>query len=311
MLNKLQTDTMNRIREIVFGASTPSQQYLLSWLLTYVNEFKVLVFICFAFFAAVSIQVNNKSLIDIVSLYEIKVETPESLFSAPLVKTTHKKKNKVKVNVEEMIATSMSYSYSETQLGFYLKNFKFFNNTPKGKVEKRILKNLPRSLSKNASRYVRAVLQLSEKHQVDPIWVLSVMWTESQFDFTALSNAGARGLMQIMPTTKKHIYHMYSRRGHKLAVEEDDFEINHFFPYKVEESEEKTHIAKLVNIELGVIYLKSLLKYFDRNHTYATVAYNMGPGWTRDRLRNNLPVGERNHYLDKVQRAYKRISKKI
>ena len=68
---------------------------------------------------------------------------------------------------------------------------------------------------------------------------------------------------------------------------------------------------KYVKITGNDEVLKRLLKKFNYNHRLATVAYNMGPGWTRGRLRNNLPVGNRNEYLDKVQRAYKRISKKI
>lgn len=301
---------MDRLRRIMSGASAPSYQYLLSWSLVHSKEIKSVVLICVAFLCAVGIQQNHKSFIDIVSLYKVKVEEPDELYTSPL-EIEDSVATKPEVNVEDLISTTMTYSYSETQLGFYLKNFKFFNQHPKAQVEKRILASLPKGLAKNAGRYVRAVLHIAQKHQVDPIWVLSVMWTESHFKFKALSHAGARGLMQIMPATKKHIYYMHSHRGRKLVVESKGFNVNKYFPYKVPKSKEKLHIAKLINIELGVIYLKSLLKYFNKNHRYATVAYNMGPGWTRHRLKNNLPVGNKNEYLDKVTRAYKQIVKKI
>jgi soluble lytic murein transglycosylase len=196
-------------------------------------------------------------------------------------------------------------------MGFFLKDPKFFKLYSKSQAEERILRTIPRRLSKNASKYLRAVLILCEKHQVDPFWVFSVMWTESHFHFESRSIVGARGLMQIMPGTKKFIYRNVKRRGDILAIESSNFNLNEYFPYKVPLIQYKIHQSKLLNIELGIIYLKSLLKFFSKNHTYATVAYNMGPGWTRKRLRNKLPVGVKNEYLDKVQRAYKTLAHRI
>jgi len=214
------------------------------------------------------------------------------------------------IDMADIIAKTMSYSYNDTQLGFYLKNLTFFNDNSKFEAEKIILNSLPKRLSKKAKRYVRAVLKISEKHQVDPIWILSVMWTESHFDYTAESWAGARGLMQIMPETRQFVYQLYKNSGKKLIVEQDSFKVNDYFPYKIDKKDSKSHIKKLMNIELGVIYLKRLLNSF-KNHKHATVAYNMGPGWTRFRLKKNLPVGSKNEYLDKVEKAYKQIVRKI
>lgn len=217
---------------------------------------------------------------------------------------------KEKLDVKDIIDKTMNYSYSDTRLGFYLENLSFFDSYSKLDAETKILTGLPRYLSKKAKSYVRAVLKLSEAHQVDPIWILSVMWTESNFDFSAKSWAGARGLMQIMPETRKFIYKVYRSKGKKLLVEKDNFNIDEYFPYKVKKMDKQSHVRKLMNIELGIIYLKSLLKTFN-SHKYATVAYNMGPGWTRGRLRRKLPVGQKNQYLDKVRKAYKQIIRKI
>ena len=215
-----------------------------------------------------------------------------------------------KVNIQDIVAKTRSYSYGETPLGFYLKDFDFFDLHSKIDAEKKILDSLPRMLSKKAQVYVRAVLKMSQKHQVDPIWILSVMWTESNFDYSAKSWAGARGLMQIMPDTRKFVYGVYKKQGNTLLAEQEDFNINEYFPYKVKNDYYKKHVNKLINIELGIIYLKKLLGSF-KSHKYATVAYNMGPGWTRGRLKRNLPVGQKNEYLDKVRKAYKSIVKKI
>lgn len=219
-------------------------------------------------------------------------------------------KESERVNLKEMVANARNYSYQETQLGFYLKNLEFFDAHSKQEAEKKILESLPKSLARKAKRYLRAVLIMSEYHQVDPIWILSVMWTESNFDYSAKSWAGARGLMQIMPDTRKFVYNIYNSGGYTLLTEQPDFNIDEYFPHKIKKSYRKAYTKKLVNIELGVIYLGMLLDSF-KSHKYATVAYNMGPGWTRGRLKRREPVGVKNLYLDKVRKAYLSISKKI
>jgi soluble lytic murein transglycosylase-like protein len=70
-------------------------------------------------------------------------------------------------------------------------------------------------------------------------------------------------------------------------------------------------VSKLRNMEVGIYYLKGLLESFNNNHYYATVAYNMGPYWTKGQLKNNLPVGKKNHYLDKVLKNYYHITKTL
>mgnify|MGYP000297768738 CR=1 FL=1 len=66
---------------------------------------------------------------------------------------------------------------------------------------------------------------------------------------------------------------------------------------------------QLILIEMGVLYLKRLLKMFKGSYRLATVAYNMGPGGVYRRLRRKQEVGVNNQYLDKVRRHYKLISK--
>jgi len=130
----------------------------------------------------------------------------------------------------------------------------------------------------------------SEKYQVDPFWVISVMWVESHFDQFANSSVNAKGLMQVLPLTGLYIS---KKLGRQVS---------------------KKHIYKMIhrpqiNIELGTAYLKQLLKQFEGDYTFATVAYNMGPSRVRSRMRKNLPVGEKNNYLTKVKRAYLNLSR--
>lgn len=200
-----------------------------------------------------------------------------------------------------------TYSFKYTSLGFGMKDLKFIQELSRNESEQKVLNMLPKRFRKKAKMYIKPVMIISEKYQIDPLWVLSVMWTESHFRPTAISHVGAQGLMQIMPATKKYLLKKIKDQGHKLEVEKSSFDVRDFFP-EVLEISDKVLIKKLVNIELGVVYLKNLLKLFNYNHRYATVAYNMGPGWTLKRLRSNLPVGVKNQYLEKVRSAYQTMA---
>ncbi|MEE2671122.1 MAG: transglycosylase SLT domain-containing protein [Bdellovibrionota bacterium] len=291
---------METIKKLMFGASGLNFKLFKGIINESRLELRLVVIFCVFTGLLASLNPSFMTMTDlaIISAFKSYKPIPQELNSNE------------KIDVQQIVSKTMSYSYESTELGFYLKDLKFFDVHTKAQAEKRILTSLPTSLRENARKYVRAVLLLSQNHQVDPIWVLSVMWTESHFDYSAKSWAGARGLMQIMPETRKFVYQQYKLRGRKLMVEDSNFNVNRFFPYPVDNNNKTAHIRKLVNIELGIIYLKSLLNTF-KSHKHATVAYNMGPGWTLMRLRKNLPVGEKNEYLDKVENAYKRIVKKI
>ncbi len=94
-----------------------------------------------------------------------------------------------------------------------------------------------------------------DKHNVDPITLMSLARQESALDAQARSPVGARGIMQIMPRTAK-----YTARKYKLRYQgANDL-------YNVEK-----------NIEIGSKYLNSLLTRYDNNRILAFAAYNAGP----------------------------------
>ena len=156
---------------------------------------------------------------------------------------------------------------------------------------KMLMAHVPPTLKKRMRSYVHWGLQMAEKHQVDPFWVMSVMWVESHFNPQARSKVNAMGLMQILPGTAYFIHKLMGR------------------PIPFQPSNHLVQIPQN-NIEMGVIYLKRMLRRFNNNYILATVAYNMGPTMVQRRLRYNLPVGVDNLYLRKVQRAYSRLAKK-
>lgn len=97
--------------------------------------------------------------------------------------------------------------------------------------------------------YFDVVTKALKKEQIDPIVLLSLIRQESVFNPLARSPVGARGLMQIMPTTARRLRR--SVRDKQLVIPQ-------------------------VNIELGTQYVKNLLKRYDGNLVYVLAAYNAG-----------------------------------
>lgn len=99
------------------------------------------------------------------------------------------------------------------------------------------------------SPFLAELKKVLKNDDLDPLIVLSLIRQESVFNPLARSPVGARGLMQIMPTTAKRL---------KRSVREK-------------------HLADPgINIELGTKYIKNLLKRYDGNLVYVLGAYNAG-----------------------------------
>ncbi|MCK5074204.1 MAG: lytic transglycosylase domain-containing protein [Bacteriovoracaceae bacterium] len=153
-----------------------------------------------------------------------------------------------------------------------------------------VLGGTPLVYRDNLKKYLRKAMATAMKYQVDPFWVLSVMWIESHFKLSARSIVDARGLMQIMPATGAYL-------ALKMKIPTRNKKI------------EKVLADPAVNIEMGVYYLRYLLEYFNGDYVLATVAYNMGPGGVKRRLRRGLDVGVRNLYLTKIRRVYRFLTR--
>jgi soluble lytic murein transglycosylase len=102
--------------------------------------------------------------------------------------------------------------------------------------------------------YVDDVFRWSDEYGVDPFFVYAVMREESWFDAEAVSPVGARGLLQIMPTTGADL-------AHQAGVSE--FRRSDLFDPPV-------------NIRLGIFYLARLLERLDGEPVLALAAYNAG-----------------------------------
>ncbi len=125
-------------------------------------------------------------------------------------------------------------------------------------VEEKYLSELfrDRGLSRFSNvSLARFLVRESKEAKFDPLFVVAVIATESSFISDAVSNKGAMGLMQIMPTTAKHVV---SKQPHQFS---DDIDLK--------DPED--------NIKIGLTYLKSLLVAHDGDKTSALAAYNVGP----------------------------------
>lgn len=88
-----------------------------------------------------------------------------------------------------------------------------------------------------------------KNEKIDPLIVLSLIRQESVFNPLARSPVGARGLMQLMPTTARRL---------RRSVRDQHL------------------VNPKINIELGTKYFKNLVKRYEGNLVYVLSAYNAG-----------------------------------
>ncbi|MCL4562868.1 MAG: tetratricopeptide repeat protein [Chloroflexi bacterium] len=126
--------------------------------------------------------------------------------------------------------------------------------------------------------YRDLVMSNSLSEGIDPLLVFSQMRQESLFDGYARSSAGARGLMQIVPST-----------GASIAA-------NMAWPANYTDND---LYRPIVSARLGIHYLSQQVSYFDGDMFAALAAYNAGPGnaaaW------NELAGGDPDLFLEVVR----------
>ena len=109
-----------------------------------------------------------------------------------------------------------------------------------------------------SKKYENLVVIYSEKYQVDSDLIFALIKAESNFNSSAVSGKGAKGLMQLMEETAKDV-----SKKTDLKIEPDEIG-------------EKLLQAD-VNIELGTKYISILLEKYN-NTAIALTAYNAGIG---------------------------------
>lgn len=137
-------------------------------------------------------------------------------------------------------------------------------------------------------------LPVPNGHQFNWTMIHAITRQESQFDKAAISHAGARGLMQLMPGTAKETAGRIGLSYNLGGLTSDTG----------------------YNIQLGSTYFRRMLDYYDGCYPLAVAAYNAGPGnvnkWLRangdprqpdvDMLRwiEEIPIYETKNYVQRV-----------
>lgn len=138
--------------------------------------------------------------------------------------------------------------------------------------------------------YETTVNEYCCKYEVDVNFVYAVIKAESNFNEKAVSDKGAIGLMQIMPSTAKYI-----------AV-------------KIGESPENLDLFDSeLNLKYGIWYISYLNKIFNNDRMLVAAAYNAGEGNVRVWLSkysedgfniSEIPFSETQNYVQKVLKYF-------
>lgn len=128
-----------------------------------------------------------------------------------------------------------------------------------------------------SSQYDDYIEETAARYNVDPVLVQAIMKAESNFDSTAVSRAGAMGLMQLMPATAESV-------GVSDAFD------------------------PMQNIDGGVRVLASMLLRWDGDVKMALASYNCGAGGVSRRGISDLDDPEQYAKLPSETQGYiKRI----
>jgi len=134
-------------------------------------------------------------------------------------------------------------------------------------------------MNKKEQLFHPIIIQVSSRHQIDPALVKAIIMAESGYNPKAISKKGAKGLMQLMPSTAQ-----------ALGVEDI------FNPKQ--------------NISGGVRYFKQLVNRFDGDIKLALAAYNAGSRNVRQ-YQGIPPFKSTQYYIEKVFKYYQLYKDKM
>lgn len=134
-------------------------------------------------------------------------------------------------------------------------------------------------IHRRALAFAPAIDAAARKHSVDPMLMHAVTYVESGYRPELRSNAGARGLMQVLPETARRFGVKDGQRLYQPAV----------------------------CVQAGAGYLKFLLERFDNNLPLAVAAYNAGEGAVERHGMRVPPYRETRAYVRSVLARYETL----
>lgn len=132
---------------------------------------------------------------------------------------------------------------------------------------------------KKAAEITRAIIAESERHNFDPLLIMSVIAQESHFRPHARGGQGELGLMQLKPETARWVSKISGLRWQGS----------------------QSLLDPVTNIRIGTSYLALLRREFEPYGQDFITAYNVGPGRVRSLAK---PPGKSSRYSRGVLRNY-------
>ena len=161
--------------------------------------------------------------------------------------------------------------------------------------------------------YAPILIEVGLRLDVSPQLLLSVAWAESHFDPTAKSWAGARGIMQVKPSTQKWVFKKtlfssckeWSKKKQKIVKNKNCLARQQLIraSYTLMLKKYRVNHKILDNLFAGALYLKDLQDRYDGDIQKTVIAYNEGPT-------NMYKMIKKNFNLDK-HRYYKKIQTRL
>ncbi len=137
--------------------------------------------------------------------------------------------------------------------------------------------------------YSQIINNYTVKYNIDPFILYALILQESRYKTDAVSNAGALGIMQIMPSTA-------SRVAKEISLE----------PFS-----SQLLLDPQINIGIGTWYFKKLMAKYKGNYVLSLAAYNAGekavdkwlassPDCDTDEFIEDIPFEETRHYVKDI-----------
>lgn len=146
--------------------------------------------------------------------------------------------------------------------------------------------SLPKKYVAKSEKITKALLSEANRYDIDPVFLLSIIKTESNFNPLAVGTSGEIGLMQLMPKTGEYIAKKIDMKYRGARTLRD--------PVK--------------NIKLGAAYFHYLREKFDGKAFRYVPAYNVGPGKvTKAESRKDIPKIYPERVIKHYETFYKRI----
>lgn len=176
-------------------------------------------------------------------------------------------------HAKELLGVQYNSSLVQTLEGRKTLNYSLFD---------KVQSQLAPKWKAHAQGITETVIAESKKHQLDPVFVLAVIKTESKFNPLARGQFGEIGLMQIKPDTAEWMAKKFNLPWHG--------------PKTLENPE--------MNIRIGVAYMTYLRGQFPGKAQKYVSAYNMGPRNVKRLIAMNIKPVE---YSSRVMKNYSEI----